>query len=79
MCLVQDCGPPPDIEGGDVVYSDTVYLSEAMYTCESGFRVQPPASSVRVCEEGGMWEESGTCERELRILNNYCVLIHYIQ
>ena len=62
---VDDCGSPPAISDGTVDSTDTVYLSEAVYSCETGFRVQPPASSVRVCEVGGVWSgENGTCQRK---------------
>ena len=62
---VEDCGPPPAISDGTVDSTGTVYLSEAAYSCETGFRVQPPASSVRVCEVGGVWSgENGACQRE---------------
>ncbi len=69
---VDDCGPPPAIPGGTVDSTETVYLSEANYSCESGFRVQPPASSLRVCEVGGVWSgDNGTCQREFVYLSLY--------
>ncbi|XP_064397052.1 sushi, von Willebrand factor type A, EGF and pentraxin domain-containing protein 1-like isoform X2 [Halichondria panicea] len=62
-CIIEDCGPPPAISDGTVDSTGTVYLSEAAYSCETGFRVQPLASSVRVCEVGGVWSgENGACQ-----------------
>ena len=63
--LVEDCGPPLAINGTNVTYTNTVYLSEAVYSCSSGFRIQPADSEVSVCLAGGMWSvESASCERE---------------
>lgn len=62
MCVfmsLTDCGQPPHILHGTVkVGSSTTYLSEALFTCDTGYSTN---KAILACMETGEWETS-SCE-----------------
>ena len=46
-----NCGPPPQIQDGNVDYDDTGYDSRAEYRCREGFLLV--GSSMMVCQSDG--------------------------
>lgn len=53
---VVNCGAPPSLTSplnGDVEFMDTIFLSTATYSCDTGYRLMGPI--VRECQANGMW------------------------
>ena len=48
-----DCGDPPSVSDGNVVFVSTGMDSRATYTCDRGYRLQ--GSSVRTCQDNEQW------------------------
>ena len=55
---------------GVVIFTETVFASEAMYVCNEGFQLN--GSSVRTCQADEQWSESEpTCEGEATSYRKY--------
>jgi CUB/sushi domain-containing protein len=52
-CVEIDCGDPPSVSDGNVVFVSTGMDSRATYTCDRGYRLQ--GSSVRTCQDNEQW------------------------
>lgn len=58
---VVDCGVLVDPDNGTVTLEDTVFESEAMYTCDEFHNLV--GTAVRMCNASGLWSDSApTCE-----------------
>ena len=68
------CGDPPDIENGDVTFTETTPGSTANYTCNSPFVLPDGDNGIRTCQATGLWEDAPICG-ELYILVTYMSLI----
>ena len=68
LSVVVDCGPLPNPPNGTITQSSTVFTSEVTYRCNANFRLV--GSSMRECNESGVWSSSepiceGTCIPDL--------------
>ena len=52
---VVDCGELSDPENGQVMYPSTVYLSQAVYSCDTGYELSGTGSTLRICRANGQW------------------------
>ena len=61
---VVDCGIPPSVLDGNVNFTDTVFSSQATYTCLHGYNIT--GDITRICLVDGTWSGSVPfCERKL--------------
>ena len=61
---VVDCGIPLSVLDGNVNFTDTVFGSQATYTCLYGYNIT--GDITRVCLADGTWSGSVPfCERKL--------------
>ncbi|GFR11206.1 sushi, von Willebrand factor type A, EGF and pentraxin domain-containing protein 1 [Trichonephila clavata] len=63
ICEVMNCEPPPEIEHGSVVVNNMPGLSEAIYSCEKGYKLL--GSPKHICLGNDAWN----------ITDVYCELI----
>ena len=71
LAIVVDCMELSPFENGNIILSNTTYLSMAMYECNKDFLLLGEAS--RVCTDSGMWSgEEPTCQGML----NYARTLH---
>ena len=65
MNIVVDCGQPGNPVNGQVdMSSETIFMSTATYTCNSGYDLIGPIS--RTCGSDGVWSPAApTCERKV--------------
>jgi hypothetical protein len=68
---VPDCGIPPNPGiNGQVNFTGTVYLAEAVYDCDLGYDLIGGATT-RVCLLNETWGgEDPTCQSECHVLKN---------
>ncbi|XP_065290015.1 sushi, von Willebrand factor type A, EGF and pentraxin domain-containing protein 1-like [Dermacentor albipictus] len=60
-CIPVDCGPPPPLEHGQAVESEsTKFQSVAKYSCRAGFRLL--GSGQRTCTANGTWNGDIVCD-----------------
>lgn len=52
-CSPKDCGAPPKPTNGNATYTTTVYMSQAMYSCSSGYMLS--GATTRSCQSDGTW------------------------
>ena len=66
LFVVPDCGTPPDPGvNGQVNFTATIYLAEALYDCDLGYDLIRGAAT-RVCLLNGTWGgEDPVCQSEL--------------
>jgi len=61
---VVDCGPLPSPVNGTISFTQTVFNSSALYSCDNGYL--PSGPTMRTCQENGAWSGNNTtCERML--------------
>ena len=54
-----DCGNPPIISAGSLIYTNTTFGSRANVQCNEGYIVN--GNNLYTCEASRNWEGSGTC------------------
>lgn len=67
--VVVNCGDPPAASAnGDLEFTDTTYLSEAMYSCTDNCYRLVPDTPTLVCEATAQWEpnQAPVCESEFK-------------
>lgn len=52
---VVDCGELSNPDNGLVTYTSTVYQSQAVYSCNSGYELSTTGSTLRICRATGQW------------------------
>ena len=68
--LVVDCDVLSDPENGQVTFLSTVYQSQAVYSCNSGFELSQTGSVQRICRANGLWSSfAPQCNRKLKMLS----------
>ena len=66
--VADDCGTLSDPISGQVLVTDTTYLSIANYTCNTGYNLV--GVNQRICTAAGTWSDGEpTCQSE-RCMNN---------
>lgn len=61
FCHHVDCGPPPQIDNGQAIYTSTTYDASAIFECNEGFSIL--VEGEMVCSISGRWEGTKTvCE-----------------
>lgn len=77
----KDCGPAVNITGGNVTYTDTLYLSYATYTCREGYDLynngylQRSGRSTVRCLSTGLWTLPPVCRREYQAESRVTIIV----
>uniref|UniRef100_A0A3B5AXB4 Sushi domain-containing protein n=1 Tax=Stegastes partitus TaxID=144197 RepID=A0A3B5AXB4_9TELE len=70
VCVLIQCGPPPQVHYGKVEGTDHSWGSSVTYSCFHGYQLSTPA--VLSCEGNGTW--TGDIPQCLRKLTPHCIL-----
>lgn len=77
MFTAIDCGHLSVPLNGDVDYQETVFLSMASYTCDSGYLLT--GEKKQTCEADGTWSgEPPVCSGMYKLMTCRCYCIHDI-
>ena len=70
LFLVRDCGLVPDIQNGQIDYSDgTNYTDQIVYSCDIGYDLI--GYDVRTCQHTRMWSgEAPVCQSMTHVTSN---------
>ena len=69
-----DCGPPPEIDNGNVTFDSTLFGSVATYECDEDYFFDDGIKTTRTCLESGEWSnEDILCSECLKIKYLYLV------
>ena len=50
-----DCGPPPELDNGNVTFDSTLFGSVATYECDEDYFFDDGIKMTRTCLESGEW------------------------
>ncbi|XP_041372649.1 sushi, von Willebrand factor type A, EGF and pentraxin domain-containing protein 1-like [Gigantopelta aegis] len=56
LCTGIECGVPSTISGSDLTYTSTIFPSDAIYTCKTGY-VYVSGSNTSTCQTDGQWSD----------------------
>lgn len=74
--LVVDCDVLSDPENGQVMFSSTVYQSQAVYSCDNGYELSQTGSVQRICRANGLWSSfAPQCNRKLNCFIKSIILL----
>ena len=71
-CIPVNCGDPPQLPNGKVIYPDTTLHTVAKYHCDAGFKPSPKSNLVLQCGSEAKWNGSApvcvrkSCDTPLR-------------
>ena len=53
-----DCGPPPELDNGNVTFDSTLFDSVATYECDEDYFFDDRTKTTRTCDENGDWSNA---------------------